>query len=62
MPGHGFIIFIALVWLYAMFRLLPRAWRLDHVCPGGAHRHKPRTIPSLTIHPTLLQPLLSLCL
>jgi hypothetical protein len=62
MTGQGFVIFVALVWLAAMLKLLPRAWRLDHVCPGGAHRRKPRTIPSLKVHPTVLQPLLSLCL
>jgi len=62
MNAHGFVIFVALVWLVAMLRLLPRAWRLDHVAPSGAARRKPRELPHFQVHPLVLQPLVSLCL
>jgi hypothetical protein len=62
MHSYGFIILVAVVWFIAMLRLLPRAWRLDHLCPNGSQRREPRELPRIKVNPLLLQPLLSLCL
>jgi hypothetical protein len=62
MNTHGFVILIAMAWFIVMLRLLPRAWRLDHVKPNGGLRRPPREIPRVRVNPLLLQPLISLCL
>lgn len=62
MNSHGFVILLALVWIVAMLRLLPRAWRLDHVRPDGGLRRKPRELPRIKLNPMVLQPLFGLWL
>jgi hypothetical protein len=62
MSTHGFVIVIGLVWVYAMLRLLPRAWRLDHVRPDGGLRRRPRELPRVKINAMLLQPVFALWL
>jgi|GEM_PF-3669562 hypothetical protein len=59
MSTQGFVIFIGVLWAIAMLRLLPRAWRLDHVRPHGEPRRAPRELPKLNLQ-VALQPLLSL--
>jgi hypothetical protein len=62
MNTHGLVIILGLVWVFAMLRLLPRAWRLDHVRPDGGLRRKPRELPSIKLNPMVFQPLFGLWL
>ena len=61
MNTDAFVIFVGVLWVIAMLRLLPRAWRLDHVRPHGEPRRAPRELPKVNLQ-VALQPLLSLLL